>query len=82
MDLLTIALLVMAIILSALFLGGLSFSPVPGPFWHLPFLGDTLEFMDSPIKVKRSPRPTQCCHLDTSACTICTMDIAAQSVLA
>lgn len=32
-------------------ISGLSFSQVPGPLWHLPFLGETLEFMDSPVKV-------------------------------
>ena len=51
MDLLTAFLGVLLFLALALLIGGLSFSGVPGPFWHLPFLGETLEFMDSPVKV-------------------------------
>lgn len=41
----------LSLIIIVFLISGLSFSRIPGPIWHLPFLGETLEFMDSPVKV-------------------------------
>ena len=52
MDLSALLALILVCVGLAIFLSGVSFSRIPGPLWHLPFLGETLEFMDSPIKVR------------------------------